>query len=89
MSRKYQKEFEVKMTAKVEDGDMTEAQIKRELKEKASSVYDMKLEIDEVKQTYPAPQPPKTEAAQEAAPAPTAEAPATTAEQPAPTPAAV
>lgn len=68
MARKYNKEFAVTLIAKVEDGEMTENQMKRALAEKASSVGDMKLEIKEVTQIYPEP------------PAPAAPAPATTTE---------
>jgi hypothetical protein len=54
MARKYNKEFIVQLLVKVEDGETTEADIKRDLKQKAQSVYDMKIEVQEATQVYPA-----------------------------------
>jgi hypothetical protein len=82
MARKYKKEFAVTLIARTEDEEMTEKDMLRELREKADSVYDMKLEIKEVTQIYPEP----PAATPPPAPA-TTEAPAPTAETPAPAPA--
>jgi hypothetical protein len=53
MARKYQTEFTVTMTVKSEDAEDTVKDITRELKAKAASVSDLKIEIGEVVQTYP------------------------------------
>jgi hypothetical protein len=53
MARKYNKEFIVQLLVKVEDGETTEADIKRDLKQKAQSVYDMKIEVQEATQVFP------------------------------------